>query len=88
MDCMIVNSGPVPATLLQRYAEEMAHPVALDLESCLQYVPQVVQADLVATGSLLRHDSKRLARLVLQVARSWPRVSGVEAGAATPMVGA
>ncbi len=86
VDCMIVNSGPIPAALLRRYAEEMAHPVVLDLESCLEYVPQVVQADLVATGSLLRHDSKRLARLVLQVARCRPRVTGVGAGAATPLV--
>ena len=69
LDCVVANSGPLPAELAERYAGERAHPVAVDVERCLEYVPQVVQADLVAAGSLVRHDPRKLARCLMAVAR-------------------
>ena len=71
VDCMLVNSEAFPANLLEKYAQEDAYPVVLDLDRCQQFVPEVIQGDLVASGGLLRHDSKNLAKLIFQVRRVW-----------------
>ena len=70
IDCMIVNNGAFPPDLLEKYTQENAYPVAFDFERCLELVPHIFQADLVATGSLLRHDSRKLAKLIFQIGRN------------------
>ena len=67
VDCMVVNTGKVIRTQLSNYADEQARPVTLDLDRCLSLVPQVHRADLLAEGELLRHDSARLAKLLLRL---------------------
>ena len=70
LDCVVINSATVPDALLEKYAEEDAHPVVCDLDRCQELVPNVIQEDLLASGSLLRHDSGKLARLIMQIGRS------------------
>lgn len=70
LDCVVVNSATFPDELLQKYAREKAYPVLCDLDRCQEMVSNVVQQDLLASGSLLRHDSRKLARLIMQIGRS------------------
>ena len=70
LDWVVVNSEPFPDTLLKRYARERAHPVPYNLACCRHLGPQVIQEDLLAAGSLLRHDSRKLARLIIELGKA------------------
>jgi uncharacterized cofD-like protein len=75
-DCVLVNTTPLPAELLQKYATDNEHPVEFNLEAngC-----RVIPADLLAIEavqtasgdilkrSLIRHDSRKLARKLIEL---------------------
>lgn len=65
-DTVIVNSNRyVPAALLDKYAAEERFPVNADVTKLKKLGLEVLAADLLAPQELVRHDSNRLARLVL-----------------------
>ena len=68
LDGMIVNTGDFPDEHLVKYAEERAYPVAVDWEQCSRLAPRLFQDDLLAKGSLVRHDPRKLARLIYRIA--------------------
>ena len=75
-DCVLVNTKPFPTDLAQKYAQDNEYPVMFNLESngC-----RVIPGDLLATEavktatgdtlkrSLIRHDSRKLARSLIQL---------------------
>jgi 2-phospho-L-lactate transferase/gluconeogenesis factor (CofD/UPF0052 family) len=75
-DCVLVNTTPLPSELLQKYAGDNERPVEFNLEAsgC-----RVIPADLLATEavltaagdtlkrSLIRHDSRKLARKLIEL---------------------
>ncbi len=75
-DVLLVNTTPLPAELLDRYAAEGEYPVGFDYEAA---EARVVPADLLADEvietpsgdvlkrSLIRHDSRKLARKLLDI---------------------
>lgn len=76
LDRVIVNdSSDFPEYLLQRYALEKAFPVEADLARCADLGPQPHFYPLAATGTLLRHDPTKLARVILDIAEQTPRRS-------------
>jgi len=68
VDAVLVNSTPIPEDLLTHYAETGAQPVAVDREALERMGVAVHAADLLAPGELIRHDSAKLARAVLDLA--------------------
>ncbi len=76
LDCMIVNDGVFPEDLIARYAKENAHPVVIDAAQCLEMVPCLAQEDLLTSGSLLRHDSEKLASLIMRIGMERHRRNG------------
>src|SRR5262249_58909465 len=60
VDVVLLNSEPLDATLLDRYARTGAEPVRTDLERirALGVVP--VEADLLRIARHLRHDARKL----------------------------
>ncbi len=66
LDFVLVNDGPLPADLLDRYAEEGADPVRIN-GRLSQFADCVVAADLVSRGDYARHDSARLARRLMEL---------------------
>jgi uncharacterized cofD-like protein len=85
LDVVIVNSGVFPSEVLEAYAAEHAHPVEVDLDRCQALVPHIVQGDLTAQGSLVRHDSKKLARVIAQARKTFNRAEReLEAVASAP----
>ena len=42
--------------------------MAVDWEQCSRLVPHLFQDDLLAKGSLVRHDPRSLARLIYRIA--------------------
>jgi uncharacterized cofD-like protein len=67
-DVAILNMRPVSSSLCRRYAAERAAPVVNDLAEvrALGVVP--VLADVLVEEHVARHDSHRLAKLLLNLA--------------------
>ena len=64
---VLANSRPIPPHLLTHYAETGSAPVVVEREAFERAGVQVVEADLLAEGDLIRHDPEKLARAVLEL---------------------
>lgn len=62
----VVNNSDIPEELIEKYAREQAEPVQLDVERIKERGYQVVQANLIRTESMVRHDPERLARVLFE----------------------
>lgn len=68
-DFVVLNNRRFPRSMRQRYAEDCAEPVVLDLERARALGPSPVLAPLLlADDGVARHDSARLSRLLLELA--------------------
>ena len=65
IDRVLVNEGRYPKRLLNKYAEEKAYPVEIDISELEDLVPDVRITDCTIRGTLLRHDSEKLAKAIL-----------------------
>ncbi len=72
VDAVLANTRPIPLANLETYSEEGSEPVEVDEEAFRQHGTRVVGADLLAEGSLVRHDPVKLGRAVLDLLRSSP----------------
>jgi uncharacterized cofD-like protein len=68
VDVVLANATPIPELLLAHYAETGSVCVTTDREAMAAMGLQVVESDLLADGDLVRHDSAKLARAVLDLA--------------------
>ena len=64
LDRVVVNSGEIPAEVLERYAREDSVPVKADHARVRALGPEVVMAELTSPGWLVRHDPDRLIRSI------------------------
>ena len=64
---VMVNTEPVPLSLLQRYQEEDAFPVDADIERIRALGYQVVADNIISTENYVRHDADRVSRLIIQL---------------------
>ncbi len=65
VDQVLVNSAPLPADPLDLYQATGAVPVVVDTDAFAARGIEVVEADLLAAGDLIRHDPAKLARAVV-----------------------
>ena len=76
LDCAVLNyHESLPRELYEKYKQERAEPVAIDLGRCYESVPQLAIRPLTATGMLVRHDPQRLAATLLELAALTPEGS-------------
>jgi uncharacterized cofD-like protein len=76
---VLYNATPIPAPLLAHYAETGSEPVAVEPEAMARSGVELVGADLLAAGDLIRHDPEKLSRAVLDLLeplRRRPAVAG------------
>ncbi|MFZ0922968.1 MAG: gluconeogenesis factor YvcK family protein [Candidatus Acidiferrales bacterium] len=62
---VVVNRSPAPAHILRRYRKEGAEPVDPSFEELRNMGVQYVAGDLLHRGAVIRHDQRRLAKLIL-----------------------
>jgi uncharacterized cofD-like protein len=70
VDAVLVSSTPIPEHLLEHYASTGSEPVRFDREALAALAAmgiQIVEADLLAAGDLIRHDPGKLAAAVLDL---------------------
>jgi uncharacterized cofD-like protein len=65
IDAVVANRQSISPRVARRYRAEGAEPVLLDRENVSKTKVQLITGDLVEEHSVLRHNSPRLARLVL-----------------------
>lgn len=65
LDAVIANNHRYPDDVLIRYAEEQAFPVEPDIQEWGKSVPEIVLGDVANAGQLIRHDSQKLAKLII-----------------------
>lgn len=63
----IVNTEPVPQELLERYRQEDAFPVEPDIEGIRTLGYQVVSDNIISAENYVRHDSDKVAKLIIQL---------------------
>ncbi len=66
-DYALVNVAPVSETLLHRYAEEGAAPIAPDVERIEALGVRCIAGDFAAEGDVLRHAADRVAETLLRL---------------------
>lgn len=62
---IVWNRTMPPAEILKRYRREGAEPVAASLDELRNMGVQCVGGDLLQRGKVIRHDQRRLAKLIL-----------------------
>jgi len=64
---VLYNATPIPEPLLAHYAETGSEPVAVEPAAMARSGVELVGADLLAEGALIRHDPEKLSRAVLDL---------------------
>jgi uncharacterized cofD-like protein len=67
VDAVLVNSRPPSPELVRRYADLGAAPVTIDRAAFEAAGVEVIETELLADGDLVRHDSAKLARAVVDL---------------------
>jgi uncharacterized cofD-like protein len=67
VDAVLVNSRQPSPELVRRYADLGAAPVTIDRAAFEAAGVEVIETDLLADGDLVRHDSAKLARAVVDL---------------------
>ncbi|WP_020621080.1 gluconeogenesis factor YvcK family protein [Paenibacillus daejeonensis] len=70
-DYVIVNNSEIPPEIQQRYAEQGAKPVKLDLDDVRRDGYKVIADRLVYFHTYLRHDAERLSHHIHQLVEDW-----------------
>jgi hypothetical protein len=65
IDFVVANSQPVSSAVARRYRMEGAEPVLVDLPALHKMGFRVLQANLLEEHAVIRHNTRRLARLLL-----------------------
>ncbi|MDP8216102.1 MAG: YvcK family protein [Candidatus Kaelpia imicola] len=63
----VLNLSFIPGDLLQNYQEEDSSPVRADIIEVEKLGPKAIVRDLSDLGGVVRHDSNKLAELVLEI---------------------
>ena len=70
MDLALVNTDPIPAEILERYAEEGAEPVVVDLDKIRSMGITPIEAEIIVKSNLIRHDADKLAQILNNIVRT------------------
>jgi uncharacterized cofD-like protein len=69
LDVAVVNTRPISARQRRKYAAQNVRPVLNDIDRLAEMGLQVVPADLLASGEIVRHDPRASADIALQLAK-------------------
>jgi uncharacterized cofD-like protein len=69
LDVVVVNTTPIRPAQRRKYAAEEAQPVLNDVAMLASIGVEVVGADLLAPGTIVRHDSRVAGEIAMDLAR-------------------
>jgi uncharacterized cofD-like protein len=68
VDYCVVNTGKAPSEFLKKYEEEGSYPVLSDSDKIIEKGYNVIEEDIVNTEDYIRHDPKKLSRIIVDLA--------------------
>jgi len=71
LDGVLVNSGNISQEMTQRYFDQNATPVVLNVEAVQTLGCELFQYNIVDEGERLRHDPLKLAQALLDIYETW-----------------
>ncbi|MBU0605559.1 MAG: YvcK family protein [Candidatus Omnitrophica bacterium] len=66
----IVNTARISAYMLKKYESEYSYPVVADIENLKKLKAKAVEAHIISTKDYVRHDSVRLAKIIIDLVTS------------------
>ena len=66
-DYIICNNTLPEGALLEKYAKEKRYPVKIDVEEIQRLGVKLIVGDVASTKDFVRHDSEKLAKVILEV---------------------
>jgi uncharacterized cofD-like protein len=66
LDWVVINNGPIAPEMARRYRNHGAEPVAVDVGELQRMGLRCMFDSLIEAHGVIRHDAKRLARLLLE----------------------
>ncbi|MFH1380906.1 MAG: gluconeogenesis factor YvcK family protein [Candidatus Omnitrophota bacterium] len=67
IDYCMINTEKIPLGLLEKYKSERAYPVAADKEAIEELGCKAVEANVINTKNLVRHNSEKLAKIIVDL---------------------
>ncbi len=70
VDYCIVNTAKIPEAMFEKYKSENSYPVMSDSENIKKLKCKVIEAHLVSASDYVRHDSSKLAKIIMDLVSS------------------
>ena len=67
IDYCLINTGRIPPSLFEKYKGKGAYPVAADKDAIEKLGCKVVEANVINTKNLVRHNSDKLAKIIVDL---------------------
>lgn len=67
VDYCVVNTGKVPAKLLEKYKQENAYPIVMDEDGIKKLGCKAIEATVIDTENFIRHDPDKLAKVIMDI---------------------
>jgi len=67
IDYCVVNSRVISQELLEKYQQDNSFPVLIDIDKIRHAGYRVIEGDLVNSLDYVRHDSEKLAKIVVDL---------------------
>ncbi len=74
VDYCIINTAKIPDSAFERYKGENSYPVVPDMENIKRARCKVIEAHLVNASDYVRHDSSKLAKIIIDLVSSLKKV--------------
>ncbi len=78
MSHVIVNNGTIPAAILAKYSKMGAVPVIADTDKISALGYQVIEDNIVNTVDMVRHNPRRVSKLILEIINAEKKKNGAE----------
>ncbi len=75
---VIVNSGTIPPAILAKYQKMGAVQVTADTDKIASLGYQVIEENIVNTVDMVRHNPRRVSKLILEIVNTEKRKNGAE----------
>lgn len=75
IDYCILNLAKVPFEFLEKYRQEEAYPVVADADKLEEMGFSVLKENLVSAHDFVRHDSQKLARIIIDLLQTQPKTN-------------
>ncbi|HXV18703.1 MAG TPA: gluconeogenesis factor YvcK family protein [Candidatus Omnitrophota bacterium] len=64
---VLINNGPIPQSILKKYAQEEAFPVPADSAKLRNLGYEVIESNIIQCADMVRHNSRKVSKIVVDL---------------------